>query len=485
MADVGGIQPVGAMTQAPNVMGTLNDILGLQQKQQQLQVQGQQLQQQEMVTKQQQGLQEFAQNFDVFDAKDPNTGLISMDRALNSDAYKNSGSAKPLAFQMLTKMKDGETANAQSLLNLTKDQLVTGQSILTGLGQDPRVQQGTQEGLDLVKSYIPVLGKIFGNGAQGVLQSMNAGLDHMKPEDLPRALRTNQLMLMNAQSQVEAQKPTASPVLTKEGIKFVNTNTNAANPVGEQIPGSSTLQPGIQPGIQTAPNQQLVSNAPSGAISPVSAPPNVNLTEPERLARAAAATGISTRVQQAQEQANNTVQAQDALQRAFTIVDNKEGPTTGGFSQHVKDLRNAMASLGIDSKDTDDMNTLTKNLARYEATRATAVGLGHTDAARELAHNGSPNISLDKSALHGIITQSLATEKATSAYAKVQSKFTSDPAKMQQNEAEFRSIPNLIESYEYGLARNPQEAQAFLDKHGLTKEQMATTRQRVKQFENQ
>jgi hypothetical protein len=138
--------------------------------------------------------------------------------------------------------------------------------------------------------------------------------------------------------------------------------------------------------------------------------------------------------------------------------------------------------VGFDTGAADDANTLVKNLARYEAARATQAGLGGTDAARELAHTGSPNISLDNAALKGIITQSLATEKALATYANIQTK-TKDAGQLAKNEADFRSIPHLIEGYEYGLARNPQEADEFLKKHGVTRAQMAATRKAIKEFE--
>jgi hypothetical protein len=93
-------------------------------------------------------------------------------------------------------------------------------------------------------------------------------------------------------------------------------------------------------------------------------------------------------------------------------------------------------------------------------------------------------VQIDKNALRGIITQSLATEKAMAAYANLQSK-TTDPNKLMENEAAFRSIPNLIEGYEYGLARTAKEADEFLKKHGLTASQMAATRQKIKAVEGQ
>ena len=224
---------------------------------------------------------------------------------------------------------------------------------------------------------------------------------------------------------------------------------------------------------------QVVNVNPGGSLNVA---PGANPTTAQAATQNTVASGVASRVQQAQAAANNTVQAQDALNRARTILDNPNAPNTGALVDWKRNVKNFLSSAGIDTQGADDTNSLIKNLARYEASRATQAGLGGTDAARELAHNGSPNVSIDNAALKGIITQSLATEKALSAYANVQNK-TKDPDKLARNEADFRSIPNLIQGYEYGLARTPAEAEEFLKKHGLSRADMARTRQALKEFE--
>lgn len=238
-------------------------------------------------------------------------------------------------------------------------------------------------------------------------------------------------------------------------------------------------------GVQPTPAGPLGVVTPAkGTITPLSTThgPELNTTRAQQAVAEGTAQGVTGRVQQAQSAANNTVQAQDALNRARTILDNPNAPNTGALVEWKRNVKNFLSSAGIDTQGADDVNSLIKNLARYEASRATQAGLGGTDAARELAHNGSPNVSIDNAALKGIITQSLATERALSAYANVQAR-TQDAGRLQRNEADFRSIPHLVEGYEYGLARNPQEAEEFLKKHGLTRAEMAATRQAIKEFE--
>ena len=287
-----------------------------------------------------------------------------------------------------------------------------------------------------------------------------------------------------------ASAPTTDTMQGPNGLQGVNLNMQAPGGVGPQ---GAPMAQGVAPSIVTTPAGPLARVGGNGStVTPLmtaappgqggAPPPNLNTTKAQQIATQGAAEGVTTRVQQAQAAANNTTQAQDALTRARAILDSPGAPNTGALFEWKKAVRNVLSTAGIDTSGADDTNTLVKNLARYEASRATQAGLGGTDAARELAHNGSPNVSLDNAALKGIVTQSLATEKALSAYANIQAK-TQDPAQMQANEAKFRSIPNLIQGYEYGLARNPKEADEFLTKHGLTKQQMAQTRQQIKQFE--
>ena len=70
------------------------------------------------------------------------------------------------------------------------------------------------------------------------------------------------------------------------------------------------------------------------------------------------------------------------------------------------------------------------------------------------------------------------------AYANKQQS-TQDPTKLQANETAFRKIPNVIEGYEYRMARSPQEADSMLARHGLSHASIVNTLQKMKQFESQ
>lgn len=280
-----------------------------------------------------------------------------------------------------------------------------------------------------------------------------------------------------------------------EGVRSLATmlDGKSGTAMGEQDKGT-TVQPTFNNGI-TAPtaagpayNKSSIQDVGTGQKAVVGPqgvsvlPGAANTTAAQQIATKGSAAGVTDRVQQAQSAANNTTGAQDALSRAKAILESSESPDTGSGFERKKDLKNLMSSLGIDTQGADDMNTLTKNLARYEASRATQSGLGGTDAARELAHAGSPNTALDNKALLGVVRQSLATEKANAMYAGIQAKHANDPDAMTKNEADYRQIPHLIEAHEYGMMRNKGEADEFLHKHGLDAETMAKSRQAIKEF---
>jgi hypothetical protein len=274
--------------------------------------------------------------------------------------------------------------------------------------------------------------------------------------------------------------PNPQMVQTHRGLQPVNMSGTSPVPAGALL--GQPVQNAPAPGIVTSPAGPLARTTPAGEVIPLVDAGGVNITNPQKVAQVGQAQGINDRVQQALHQANSTVQAQDALSRAKAILESPEAPNTGAGFERVKQFKNFLSTIGIDTSGAEDMNSLTKNLARYEASRATAAGLGSTDAARELAHNGSPGVQLDNKALQGIVNQSIATEKAIAAYAKVQSK-TNDPQQMLKNETDFRNLPNVIKAYEYGMSRNPTEANSFLHQHGMTPKEMADARKALKEFE--
>jgi len=481
------IQPVGAMIQPPDPnkgISTLSGILGLRNQQQNLQIGQQQLQQERLKTAQQQGVQSFFQSWDPSEhvAEDGSTDL---DSALQSKSFKAAGNAKPAIMQALLDIKNKQLGNKQALSSLNKDLVTQFGTGMGALAKDDDVIEdktdaatGVNTGRAKIDQFLGNFGKLSPDAAR-IAQIYGPITQHAPAGKLAKGVAAMQLQAQSASEQQAQQNPVPGSFDT--GTQILPTVTNRATgipqPMGQAVNKQSV--------ITTPAGPTAVATPARGTLTPLttaSPGPELNVTTAQATTQNTAAQGLANRVTQAQAAANNTIQAQDALGRARTILDSPNAPNTGAFVDWKRNVKNFLSSAGIDTQGADDTNSLIKNLARYEASRATQAGLGGTDAARELAHNGSPNVSIDNAALKGIVTQSLATEKALSAYANIQTK-TKDASALAKNEADFRSIPHLIQGYEYGLARNPQEAEEFLKKHGLSRAEMARTRQAIKEFE--
>lgn len=487
------IQPIGAMIKPPDpsqAMNTMSGILGLKQQQQNLQTGALKQQSQQLETGQAQGVQNFFQTWDPTQhiADDGSTDL---DSALQSKEFKGAGNAKPAIMQSLLDIKNKQLGNKQSLATLNKDLVTQFGTGMGALAKDEDVvtdktdpTTGVNPGRAKIDQFLGNFGKLSPDAAR-IAQIYGPITQHAPAGKLAHGVSAMQLQAQSASEQQSQQNPVPGSFDT--GTQIIPTTTNRATgipqPTGQAVNKQSV--------INTPAGPAAVATPARGTLTPLTtAPgpggqqgPELNVTTAQATTQNTAAAGVATRVQQAQAAANNTTQAQDALARTRAILDKPDSINTGSGFEWKKGVRNLLASAGIDTGGADDANTLVKNLARYEASRATQAGLGGTDAARELAHNGSPNAALSTEALKGVVTQSLATEKALAAYANIQTK-TKDAGQLAKNEADFRSIPNLIQAYEYGLARSDKESQEFLQKHGLTKTQMSEARKRIREFES-
>jgi hypothetical protein len=261
---------------------------------------------------------------------------------------------------------------------------------------------------------------------------------------------------------------------------------------GQVIPGQTVSATGqflpAQGGIGKTPGPGLVTNPltggqafTGGAFGTGTAPIGGGGWQPapgQVQMQGQTAPGIGQRLNSAVTAANQAPAAMDALRRARDVMD--RGVSTGGGFGALKDLKNALAGAGFDTSGAADANELAKNLARYEAQRANLAG--NTDAARSLVELGSPNTKIDATALRHIITQSMANEAAIQGYTKAVGAHGNDPNAAITAESRFRAVPNLIQAYEYGMMRSKSEADEFLQRHNLTKSQIAASRAQLREI---
>lgn len=274
---------------------------------------------------------------------------------------------------------------------------------------------------------------------------------------------------------------TISPqVVTQPGTdaKYIVWPNGSVTPLGGPgAVGGGSSSGGSGKGATGAPNAS--SAASGGAVAGTRAA--TNWWQPAagqtQLLQANTA-ALAARLQAGNQAANSSPTAIDALTRARALL-GTVGTATGTAFPAMKDFRNTLASMGVDTEGAQNASELAKNLSRYEAARAGSVG--DTDAARALYEAGAPNTKMDAAAVRAVILQSLGVERMIQGYAKVVGS-QPDPQKAMEAERAFRAVPNLVQTYEAGFMRSPEEAQEFLKRYGLSGKQVAQSAQKLKQM---
>ena len=277
------------------------------------------------------------------------------------------------------------------------------------------------------------------------------------------------------------------------GTAIIPTATNRETGITSAANAPPVARVGLAPTLVTQPGtgapaiasgtgqvQPLGQNAAPAAGGAGAAPQKTNWWQPApgqvSLLNANTA-AIASRIQAGEQAANTSPTAIDALNRARSILDN--GTWTGGTFSATKDLRNLVSGLGVDTTSAQNASELAKNLARYEAARAGSVG--STDAARSLYEAGAPNTKMDAAAVKAVVMQSLGIEKMIQGYAKAVGGAPTPQAAMQA-EQKFRSIPNLVQTYELGFMRSKPEADEFFKRYGVSGRDLAKSADELRQM---
>jgi hypothetical protein len=422
-------------------------------------------------------------------------GTIDLNTAGDPELMAAAGDQYQQVLQNMVAAKSSQLEAKSKLTALRGDQREAFGQMMNSLRSDSDVAEDNERGRQKVNEEMIKYGEMYGEDVLPVLEAYAKPLQKAPKGRMADALRAIGLQSVSVSDAMAKQQPQYAgagnrltnvnplaigakdiPLGISPGMSTmvdprtgnpltINEQTGAVGNLGEGFPGDAPGTPTPQHWSQSPPQR------PAGMPAPF-VPGQKEATE-------AAAAGVAARGVEAQQKAESSAQAIDSLSRARTILDG-DIDTGGGFEAITK-MKNALSGIaGFDNAGTD-ANSLVKNLARYQASRATSAGLGNTDAARELAEKGSPNTKINKGALKGIVTQSLAVEQALLGFAKIQTT-SNDPQQLIANEREFRSTPHLIQAYEYGLARTPEDAEEFLHHHKLDAADIGKSRARLKKL---
>lgn len=256
--------PVANTIQPPNLsqtVGTLGGLIGLKQKQVELQQQQQNvqtgairqqeaaavLQQQQLKSQQQQGIQDF---FNTWDPAEHigSDGTTDLDSALQSKEFKAAGNAKPAIMQSLLDLKNKQLTNKQSLTTLNSALLTQFDSQVGALAKDKDVEADTTDpatgvnpGRAKVQQYINNFSKLSPDAAR-VAQIYSPLTQHTPQGKLSVALQALQMSAQSASEQQAQQNP-----------KQIAVPTGAATNIYNVQPATG-LEPGQTP-VQAIPNQ--------------------------------------------------------------------------------------------------------------------------------------------------------------------------------------------------------------------------------------
>lgn len=490
MADFGA--PVAAGIQPSNGIQTISSLLGL--KQQQLALSQQQLdiqqRQQTLSSLTSQASQAAIHTQNLQNLQSVNWNQFSTSdgydiQAAEQKALQVGGADGPPFVERLATMSQQGTAAKKAFFDLNQEYQAPIRAALGTWGADPNATVA-----DLATRFDQIEGTVPKENQGAIRTIANNTLSLLTgPETLSGAPRSPQQQHAMAvafsragltESEVGGPGGLATPVpgAVASGAYNIPTATNRmtgartsqGGAIAEVLPPTVVSpHPGAGPptvigGAGGTPNAPT-SPAKGGGQMPnwwTAAANNAQLNQVNVAA-------LGSRIAAGNQAANAAPTAIDALERSRAILD-QSGVSTGTLFPGIKDMRNALASMGVDTSGAQNMSELAKNLARYEASRAGSVG--DTDAARSLYEAGAPNTKMDKAAVNAVILQSLGIERMIQGYAKAVGGAPSAQEAMAA-EQKFRSIPHLVQAYELGFMRNKAEADEFFGRYGVSGRDLA------------
>lgn len=185
---------------------SINNILGIQQKRQALQVQAQELAQEQIKTQAAQGFQQFTSDFDPAAHIGPD-GTLDVAGVRASTAYKNAGNAKPLVDEYIQKVQNGQLGAKQALQTLDSGSLAQMSQGVGALANDKDVLADNAAGREKVSNFYRTFAQQSPEAAR--IAGLYGGVvQHAKQGDLSDAVYAQQLMGADVLGQRSQQNPT-------------------------------------------------------------------------------------------------------------------------------------------------------------------------------------------------------------------------------------------------------------------------------------
>lgn len=408
--------PVGNQIKPPDVLGNLSNMLGIKQQQQQL-VTGQSIQQEaqqrarqmSMDTQAKQGVQDFFKDYYPADHMSDD-GTVDLESVYGSKAFKNlNGLAKENVIESMQNIKAKGLENKQTLAKLNGTLVNQFDTQVGVVADDKDVIADNANGRAKAKSMIDLFAR-QGPDAARIADLYGPYIDKIPSGKLHDALRSMQMQAQSASDQIATTTPRPTFVQTGDGEQGVNTNPNAAMPVGTPMgsPVMNAAPPGITldaqgvpryygpggKGLPQAGGGRAAPAAPEGKLQPLQRPapfaPKVD--QDNYNAQIATAREAVTTARGVANDPMNGVQS--TRFRNQQIIDLIPHATTGPGTR----LLNTLASR-LPGASGDAYQDLEHYTAQNSAALAKAMGVPGTNMGAETAAAAAGNVERNPGAL--------------------------------------------------------------------------------------
>jgi hypothetical protein len=450
--------------------------------------------QSQIETQRQQGLQTFFQNWDPSE-HDGADGTTDMESARKSDAYKNSGLAKPDIDLKLAQIKQAQLQNKQSLTSLNGANLEQFGKIAQSLSADEDVKAdktdpitGVNAGRAKVDSALQNFSKL-GPDAARVASIYAPVTQHAPPGKLLTGITSIAAQAQDIAGQQAQTNPAA--ITTNAGV----VNRDKATGALSQPPGGATgsaINPSIAPGFeltedpithnkylwnrQTGETKPFGTGAPVGGGGPPAAPNLPPAAPPQRQVGEAAAqeAQVNTNFQthQANVKAASAANQQlDQIKNVSTLLD--QGVKTGQGAQAMSQAEQALSNIpglsglaGADSQ-AAKFDLLNKFLERIGADYGSLNGSpAKTDAGAESLRSQIGSTGYNPQALRDVMKYTAAQYQAAKSKDTAEQNFLAQKGNGILNQDQFeKQWRNSYDPRVFQLANEPKAvSKAALEK---------------------
>lgn len=405
------MEPVGLRAQAPDVLGTLSQILGIKQQQQQVRGATAQTQMSEQDAAQRQAL--AGHDFKRYLGRDGTFDLNLM--AVDPELRQAAGDQFVDVLTRAAGQKQAQLTTRATLNNLRNDQLEAMNQILGSLRGDPDVVEDNDAGRQKLNSALIKYGEIYGEDALPVLET-TANLI----QSTPRGQMDTLMASLQRQNMDAAQQKLAT-----QDPRYVNTGR-------ELVATNPDLQPGIPQnlGLNLPPTAALVTDAdgrihaadlgtgrntligggggPSPSARP-DAPVDTTFRQMQYQGQPADIAAYQDQVRAIRESADQAPMQRDVFKKIMKLSDDT---STGPLVKFLQETKIGGQVFG------DNYQQLAKYLERNAISAMQAMGGGASDARLEAAVAATGSTGFNKEALQEVTRFNYAANSALDAYRK-------------------------------------------------------------------